>query len=210
LLDAAVASEKLPASVEPAGTADLPGPAYAEAPDEEPQAAEVAPVAASEPEPVQAQPEAAVPAPELVQEPVREPVPAAEVAPPAPEPAPVQAPEPVQVQAQPEAAAPTPVAPSAPVESAPASPTQDNLQKAARSFEQQDFNQSLNFFNQAVKTADKADLPGIISKLKEVTGSVDANPRFHRVLGDAYKKQGQFQAALAEYSKALAGAGAKK
>ncbi|MBN9388473.1 MAG: tetratricopeptide repeat protein [Chloroflexi bacterium] len=187
LLDAAVASEKLPPSLEPAGVADLPGPAYAEAPDEEPQpvAVEAAEVAEPVPEPA----------------PVQEPVQAAEIAPPAPEPAPVQA--------RPEAA--VPVVQSAPVESAStASPTQDSLQKAAQSFDRQDYNQSLNFFNQAVKTADKAELPGIISKLKEVTGSVDANPRFHRVLGDAYKKQGQFQAALAEYSKALAGAGTKK
>jgi tetratricopeptide (TPR) repeat protein len=121
---------------------------------------------------------------------------------------------------QPQAAieAPQPLSPAQPVreaavpaQSAPApSPTQDNLQKAMQSFAQQDYNQSLNSFNQAVKTADKTTLPEIISKLKEVTDAPDANPRFHRVLGDAYKKQGQFQAALAEYSKALAGAGAKK
>jgi tetratricopeptide (TPR) repeat protein len=214
LLDAAVASENLPASLEPAGTADLPdlpGPAYAEAPDLEPQAAvEAAPALAPEPvpAPVQVQPEAAILAPEPVQEPVKEPVRTAEVATPASEPEPILVPAPAP--AQPEAAAPAPVAQSAPAQIAPATPTQDNLQKAAQSFDRQDYTQSLSFFNQAVKTADKAELPGIISKLKEVTGSVDANPRFHRVLGDAYKKQGQFQAALAEYSKALAGAGAKK
>lgn len=110
-------------------------------------------------------------------------------------------------------AAPVQTAPEAAIESVPPvalSPSQENLQKAYQFFDRQDYNQSLNFFNQAVKVADKAALPEIVSKLKEIVNSAESSARFHRVLGDAYKKQGQFQAALAEYSKALAPVGGKK
>lgn len=130
----------------------------------------------------------------------------------APAPASVIVPEPAAVESVAPAATREAVSgPSlAPPASGSLSPVEENLQKAYQFFDQQDYTQSLNFFSQAVKVAGKAELPEIVTKLQEIVNSAESSSRFHRVLGDAYKKQGQFQAALAEYSKALAPAGAKK
>jgi tetratricopeptide (TPR) repeat protein len=78
------------------------------------------------------------------------------------------------------------------------------LQMANEFYEKQDVNQAIIYFNNAVKQAQGAELDSLVNRLREVVGTPGVSPRYHRVLGDAYKKQGQFQAALAEYSKALA------
>ena len=86
-----------------------------------------------------------------------------------------------------------------------------NMELANDFFDKGDYNQSITYFNTAIKTADAEGLKTVVNRLKQIVATPGSVPRYHRVLGDAYKKQGLFQAALAEYSKALGSAvGARK
>jgi hypothetical protein len=89
---------------------------------------------------------------------------------------------------------------------------EDNLQLANSYFDQGEYNQSITHFNAAIKQAGGNALDPIAARLTQILAQPGGDRRYHRLLGDVYKKQGQFQAALAEYSKALGGpaAGAKR
>ena len=84
-----------------------------------------------------------------------------------------------------------------------------NLQLANTYFEQSKFSEAITHYNSAIRVADPETLTGLVSRLEKIAAS-EVNPRFHRVLGDAYMKQGQYHWALSEYSKALGTIGAKK
>jgi len=86
---------------------------------------------------------------------------------------------------------------------------ENNLQLANSFYEQKEYNQSINHFNAAIKLADSTSLDAIAVRLVHILAQPGANPRYHRLLGDVYKKQGQFQAALSEYSRALTTAAKK-
>jgi tetratricopeptide (TPR) repeat protein len=77
-------------------------------------------------------------------------------------------------------------------------------------YERQDYGQALNYFATSLKVADKDTIGDIVNKLQNIATVQDMNPRFHRVLGDAYMKQGHYHWALSEYSKALEKGGTKK
>lgn len=89
---------------------------------------------------------------------------------------------------------------------------EDNLHLANSYFDQGEYNQSITHFNAAIKLAGGSTLDPIAVRLKQILAQPGGDRRYHRLLGDVYKKQGQFQAALAEYSQALGGpaAGAKR
>jgi tetratricopeptide (TPR) repeat protein len=70
-------------------------------------------------------------------------------------------------------------------------------------FSQRNYKQALDYYAMSVKLADKNSLESIVEKLQDMVASPQAEPRFHRVLGDAYMKQGHYHWALGEYSKAL-------
>ena len=77
-------------------------------------------------------------------------------------------------------------------------------------YERQDYGQAINYFATSLKVADKDTIGDIVNKLQNIATAQDANARFHRVLGDAYMKQGHYHWALSEYSKALEKGGTKK
>ncbi len=77
-------------------------------------------------------------------------------------------------------------------------------------YERQDYGQALNYFATSLKVADKDTIGDIVNKLQNIATVQDMNPRFHRVLGDAYMKQGHYHWALSEYSKALEKGSSKK
>lgn len=78
-----------------------------------------------------------------------------------------------------------------------------NLYLANNFYEQSKFPEAITHYGNAIKSANADTLKEIVAKLEQITKSDEANPRFHRVLGDAYMKQGQYHWALSEYSKAL-------
>jgi tetratricopeptide (TPR) repeat protein len=78
-----------------------------------------------------------------------------------------------------------------------------NLQLGNAYVEQNKVTEALAHYSNAIKVADAETLKTIVAKLQKITEESDANPRYHRVLGDAYMKQGQYHWALSEYSKAL-------
>ncbi len=120
----------------------------------------------------------------------------------APTPVPVPQPLPVNLPPAPAQVAATPPV-STPVAGNGSTDLVNNLQLADQYFQQQDFNQSISYFNSAIKAANPEDLKNVVNRLKQIVVDPAVSPRYHRVLGDAYKKQGLFQAALSEYSKAL-------
>jgi tetratricopeptide (TPR) repeat protein len=61
---------------------------------------------------------------------------------------------------------------------------------------------ALNEYRRLVKDSEEL-VPEVIERLKEMIADGDAPPRTHRVLGDAYMKQGQFDLAMAEFQRAL-------
>ncbi len=139
--------------------------------------------------------------------------PAQPVAPPPVAQTPIAPPPVAQTPIAPPPVAKAPVvAPSVAPRVAPAgADLETSLQMASSFVEQRDDNQAMTYFNSAIRVADSGSLDGIAARLSQILGQPGANPRYHRLLGDVYKKQGQFQAALAEYSKALKPAvGAKK
>ncbi len=85
-----------------------------------------------------------------------------------------------------------------------------NLQLAGNFYNQQEYTQSISHFNAAIKQADASTFDKIVGLLTQILAKPEADRRYHRLLGDVYKKQGQYQAALSEYSKALGPVGAKR
>jgi len=61
---------------------------------------------------------------------------------------------------------------------------------------------ALNEYRRLIKDSEEV-LPEVIERLKEMIADGGAPPRTHRVLGDAYMKQGQFDLAMAEFQRAL-------
>ncbi len=92
----------------------------------------------------------------------------------------------------------------------PSSPVAESVRQARFWFDQDDINQAISHYKAAIKQADVAGLEPIANSLKELIAAPGSSPRLHRVLGDVYNKQGQFQAALAEYSQALGSISPKK
>ncbi len=78
-----------------------------------------------------------------------------------------------------------------------------NLHLGNSYYEQSKYSEAITHYNTAIKVADAETLKGIVARLEKITASEDTNTRFHRVLGDAYMKQGQYHWALSEYNKAL-------
>jgi hypothetical protein len=65
------------------------------------------------------------------------------------------------------------------------------------------YSQALECFAKIIKQTDKARVDEIVTKLQSLPASEQNTARYHRVLGDAYMKQGYHHWALSEYSKAL-------
>jgi tetratricopeptide (TPR) repeat protein len=82
-----------------------------------------------------------------------------------------------------------------------------NLELGNAYYRQKEYQQALNYFATSVKLADKNGLDAIVTRLQDMSDIGQSVPRYHRVLGDAYMKQGKNSWAISEYSKAL---GAKK
>lgn len=61
---------------------------------------------------------------------------------------------------------------------------------------------ALNEYRRLIKDSEEL-LPEVIERLKEMIADGGAPARTHRVLGDAYMKQGQFDLAMAEFQRAL-------
>jgi tetratricopeptide (TPR) repeat protein len=61
---------------------------------------------------------------------------------------------------------------------------------------------ALNEYRRLIKESDEV-LPEVIERLKEMLADGGAPARAHRVLGDAYMKQGTFDLAMAEFQRAL-------
>ena len=61
---------------------------------------------------------------------------------------------------------------------------------------------ALNEYRRLIKDSEEL-VPEVIERLKEMIADGDAPGRAHRVLGDAYMKQGQFDLAMAEFQRAL-------
>ncbi|MEI6043818.1 MAG: hypothetical protein WCS37_05445, partial [Chloroflexota bacterium] len=76
--------------------------------------------------------------------------------------------------------------------------------------EQNKYNESIAHYTNAIKVADTGTLKEIVTRIEKIIAAGVSNPRFHRVLGDAYMKQGQYHWALSEYSKALGPTVAKR
>lgn len=87
--------------------------------------------------------------------------------------------------------------------------TEANVQLAEAYYQQGQHNQAITYFGGAIKAADKPTLDKLANRLQNILGEANANPRFHRVLGDVYMKQGQYNMALNEYNQALGTAKAK-
>jgi len=61
---------------------------------------------------------------------------------------------------------------------------------------------ALNEYRRLIKNSDEV-LPEVVERLREMIADGGAPARVHRVLGDAYMKQGQFDLAMAEFQRAL-------
>jgi len=61
---------------------------------------------------------------------------------------------------------------------------------------------ALNEYRRLIRDSDEV-LPEVLERLKEIIADGGAPARAHRVLGDAYMKQGQFNLAMAEFQRAL-------
>lgn len=64
--------------------------------------------------------------------------------------------------------------------------------------------QALTEYRRLVKESDEL-VPEVVERLREMIADGEGGPRAHRVLGDAYMKLGQYDLAMAEFQRALAG-----
>lgn len=78
-----------------------------------------------------------------------------------------------------------------------------NIDLAEAYYQQGQYNQAITYYTGAIRVADKGTLDQLATRLQSILQQPGANPRFHRVLGDVYMKQGQFNVALNEYQLAL-------
>ena len=78
-----------------------------------------------------------------------------------------------------------------------------NFELGRAYMQQKDYKQALEYYAMSIKLADKSAIDNIVAKLQEMSSQSTELPRYHRVLGDAYMKQGHYHWALSEYSKAL-------
>ncbi|NWJ44964.1 MAG: tetratricopeptide repeat protein [Chloroflexi bacterium] len=78
-----------------------------------------------------------------------------------------------------------------------------NFELGIAYMQQKEYKQALEYYATSIKLADKSALDNIVAKLQEMSSQSTELPRYHRVLGDAYMKQGHYHWALSEYSKAI-------